>query len=371
MTVDYLNPDGSLNLQALPAGLDLTELLAGIRDEGIRCSTPDPTKYHDPSTQVTEGGGVPLMHLMRPGRGGVRGVIIPRATMFGASQGWNPHNPPDKTVVIDPHLPAATVKLDLARVTPATASQAIRACNDALGGASDVEALRTKASAAFHVMAKLGETQVPIPRDERGHPLKGAALQHAIRANPQTASAAPPKAVAASEFAGLVSQVVPAAAPAAPPVAPQFAVPGPAAPAAVAVDVPPPAPHTFLRSFAPESPVAAAERLAGAVPRLDAPTEPSYRVIFDMPSGEMEAPFHHVVRQEGAKPGTGTLVLVYDNRFKGPKFFPKPTAEPFAVYVDGSPTVFLVESTGIQFVKGDETFCVLMIAKERPVNGPS
>jgi hypothetical protein len=86
--------------------------------------------------------------------------------------------------------------------------------------------------------------------------------------------------------------------------------------------------------------------------------DPNRKVWFETDRGEMTAYYHDVVRSGAA------LVLVFDDRYRGGRFFPRVANEPFVVIVDDGPMALLVESTGFQYPYGHHTFHVLMVTRE-------
>ena len=71
---------------------------------GVRCSSDgeSASEYQDPSSHTFEGNGGRSLASLLPG--GLRGVVIPRATTFGGSRGFDPHKP--RLVNIDPDIKA-------------------------------------------------------------------------------------------------------------------------------------------------------------------------------------------------------------------------------------------------------------------------
>ncbi len=140
------------------------------------------------------------------------------------------------------------------------------------------------------------------------------------------------------------------------PSAPQPAPPPPPA-AAYAPPASAPAPNqggllSAMRGAQATASVAAPMTATGVV------EAPQVRVTFGLPVGDYEAYFH------GAVANGNTLALVYDDRYRGGgRFFPNPLDEPFAVAVEGHPTVYLVESTGMSYRYDERTHYVLLVVQ--------
>jgi hypothetical protein len=95
---------------------DIQALYNGTRipDTSVRVGTPDPTKYHDPATVLLEGDGRSIAEKSSVSMG-LRGVVVPRATLDGASMGFD-HEAPVPEVFIDPHLLHGKLRVDMARL---------------------------------------------------------------------------------------------------------------------------------------------------------------------------------------------------------------------------------------------------------------
>jgi hypothetical protein len=88
---------------------------------------------------------------------------------------------------------------------------------------------------------------------------------------------------------------------------------------------------------------------------------PTVQVVFEMEHfGTLPVNYHDVIVQEGF------IVLVFDNRHTGStKYFPPTqrgdTGPRMAINIVGTPDVFLVQTTGVQFEHESREFCVLVI----------
>lgn len=273
----------------------------------IRCSTPDPTAYHDPSSQQLEiaGGGTIASKL--PPRMGLRGTIIPRATPMGGSRGCNPHKP--GVVQIDPRPNMPAIKLDIGALDEAIIEDAFTKA-----GGDDMRQI------AFNTFRQLAK-RVPIAHSTR-------AAQVGQRDPVQNAAIVP------SAPTGLEA---------------------PARPASFG--------STPVESSRPASVIPPSVRLASATmqPQVNnnAVQPPTVKVTFEVAGfGTFETAYHRVVRGDDDI----SLVLVYDNRFQGGlKYFPQPSDSPMFVDVHDLPCVFQVRSAGLRFVVDNLEMCVLLI----------
>jgi hypothetical protein len=94
------------------------------------------------------------------------------------------------------------------------------------------------------------------------------------------------------------------------------------------------------------------------------PTEvsvpPNTKVTFEMEGwGTFEANYHEVIKNDCL------LVLVYDTRYKGGmKFFPQASKNLIAISVDGTDTIYFVNSYGNRFEHAGYEYCILVIDQE-------
>ena len=121
----------------------------------VRCSSTgeDASKYHDLSEVRFESNGRTLDSIL-PGRFGLKGAVIPRATPRGGSLGFDPHKP--RLVTIDPDIEGQSCVVDLSLVTPAAMDKAMKeaSANQLLAGKLDLIAAQ-----AFHNLAAQMEVQ--------------------------------------------------------------------------------------------------------------------------------------------------------------------------------------------------------------------
>jgi hypothetical protein len=285
-----------------------------------------------------------------PSRGMRGGTVVPSATEDGISLGWDPQHPPHNRVLVMDDANGA-VELDLDRLDPRKSALALQAAGQLVGPVTDVASRRERGLAAVHIAARNG-AGTPVT-DLR------SAMRRAGSAPGVTEPAPPP--AAEPVYAHKAAWAEPAAEPPAPVVAP--------APAPVgggrfnrasllrvvreAEPDPMPAPQEEPR-MTPADPYAR-EPLYQPPPPPPAPPEPSIEAWFETDAGEMTAYYHDAVRKDA------TLVLVYDNRYRGPRFFPRATDEPFVVVLGGGPLGLMVESPGITFDHDGKTFCVPLV----------
>ncbi len=352
--------------------LDKRARMGRVQDE---CSTSDPTKYHDPGTQFTSIDGAPLINKMRPGRWGLRGTIVPRATWFGGSQGVNPHKP-QQHVHVDPGT-KQHIEIDISRVTAANAKEAMRIVQGAVGAPRTIEELRLSQSATFHVLQQMEANAVPRQVDDRGRnttpggrtdmqfgkqgsqqsqpqiaPQQGNGTGIPIQPPPQAQPqpwGVPAHQPPQQQGWGSANQAQFAQQPAAQAVDP-MAVFGPQTPAHQA---PPGMPPQFQPQGQAQAPA----------------TQPTNKVTFGTALANQDAMFHSITRQYGPQGQGGILVLGVESAYPG-KCIPKTSNDPIAIHVHRTGEVFKVESCGIQYEHKGELLTHFLILEERNLNQP-
>lgn len=362
---------------------------------GVRCSSTgdDANKYHDPVAHTMEGtGNRSVASLLPGGSSGIRGVIIPRATVYGGSRGFDPHKP--RLVNIDPDIKGQACVVDLSQITKEKMEQAFTAASENPFVQGDIRLL---ASQTFHNLA-IGYEPVgiqssggPIPLDRRS-PL-GDTSYIVPRANlggGQKREELVEKPLSTQEVIS-------------PSITPRTVYPMPSLRKQAAVK-----PIEQIEEFEPMSPspnvagwqpmteefmdAADIEAMPTPTPRyvdqtsnhtpvqrqrlkpnpalikrpLSEPSglsvrAPSTKVIFEVDGwGMFESVYHEVIRNDCL------LVLVYDLRFKaGLKYFPPATDKLLAAKVDDS--VFFVHSFGNTFKHGDFEYCLLIIDQDAKI----
>lgn len=103
-------------------GLQKDAFWDGSGTSDVRSSSDhNPGLYYDPASAYKEKDNRSVASLL-PSRG-PRGVIIPRASRFGRSLGWNPEQP--VIVNIDPNIEGGSSVVDLSKLTKDQVNQAV------------------------------------------------------------------------------------------------------------------------------------------------------------------------------------------------------------------------------------------------------
>lgn len=324
---------------------DLSSFAASSRDTAVDCQSPDPTQYHDVRDQRT-AANKPLATTMPNGHG-IMGTVIPCASMFGGGLGFDLKQGSTK-VAIDPLYNGNNFTIDLTKITNDIARSASAIVNKHMPTATDIDGARCRHAAVFHVMKQ------HIDRDNE---TKGASH---VRLNNADAATMPSQAVPQEATQRQQTPATPQTSQAAPDVRPASFSQTQRQPQ------PREAQSNLLGSFQPPSPVPqGATTPATSVASPFGPM-PTVKVKFGMVVGDTEAMLHSVMRQEAADGGGGILILGLDTAYTGPRFMPRLRGdERMAVQVDGSPSIFLVESMGVQFEHRGELLTQFLIVNER------
>lgn len=267
--------------------------------------------YKDP-TKERLNNGLSVADAMR-GRG-LKGVIVSPAGVDGRSTNFDPH---DKNK-IDIHVVnpdgSNIHSLHLAQFTKAAIQQAVDAAKSKVPG-NDINAIRERAAMAFEELASFSGS-------------------------------------------GVVKKQ--------------------------AVVIPPPVPSVAAQTPAPEidraySPMAAFGLKRAAAPSKALPAQPAGAAASGPPTrlvyfekegiGTVPAFFHDVITELFPDESeSGFIVLVYDLSFDqaAARWFPPaddPYKRPWAVQIQNEKRLYLVHTTGFQFVYANREFCLLRVEK--------
>ena len=290
--------------------------------------------------------GRSLAELMRRGPGGVRGVVVSPSTPGGLPENYDPHDRKNLQIHVEPENGNAILTLD--KITEAAVTKALAAAKHRWPG-NDIAAIRERAAMAFEELARSATSGIQrvstkkaadaaTPRDEETE----------IDETLETLQAE------AAALAALDSE------------------PPPTVAKAVPVE-------KIDRGY---SPLAAFGLKKGAMPTNNCPIvvksaasgPPQKLVYFEKEGiGTVPAFFHEVLvnvaRPEPDSPEeSGFIVLVYDVRFEqsAARWFPPsndPYARPWAAKINDDNRLYLVHTTGFQYIYDSREFCVLRVEK--------
>jgi hypothetical protein len=306
------------------------------------------THYSDPS-QERMGNGRTMADLMRRGPGGLKGVVVSKATPGGRPDGYDPHDKSQIEIHVEPDGGNATMTLD--KITADTVNRALTVARNAVKGA-DIESIRERAAVAFEELARISTSNV------KRVPTK----QSAVRATPaaEVSSAAQETAEELALLDELHEEAESLR---------SLAPPRSAAPPIEKID----------RSYSPlaafgikKAPMATTS--APVITKSANSGPPQKLVYFEKEGiGTVPAFFHdvliHVARPEPDSPEeSGFIVLVYDVRFEqsAARWFPPsndPYARPWAAKISDDNRLYLVHTTGFQYIYDSREYCVLRVEK--------
>lgn len=326
---------------------------------GVRCSSigDDANRYHDPSEQHCEGSSGRSLASLLPSGAGVRGVVIPRATIFGGSRGFDAHKP--RLVNIDPDIKGQSCVVDLSKIDKEKMAQAFsEAANNPL--TQDDIALR--ASQTYHNLA-IGFEPVGMKstiRQQFGRlpPIMGGhgyVVPRALLGGGQEAQEVSPMRPFSKP--GIEDVVSPSITPKG--IYEEFEEE--TEEEEVVKEAEYVAPRPMFREQVTNNPKTKM-KLAGkplqdtkAISSYVAP--PSTKVTFEIENwGSFEACFSETIATDSV------LVLVYNLRCKEAMHYKPPTTESImAVRIQDVPKVFFVHSYGISFTHNDYEYTILAI----------
>ena len=299
------------------------------------------TQYRDPASERLSNGRA-MSDLMRRGPHGLRGVVVSKATPGGAPSGYDPHDRSAMKIHVEPDSANAVLTLD--KFTQTRVDAALAEAGRISPGA-DIDAIRERAAVAFETLARMANSGVQ-------------------RVPTKQAKAAPPPVEPDEE--SLMEDLVSAG-----------------ESLQQMDDTPPPrmAPpvEKIDRSY---SPMAAFGLKKHAMPATSTPVvarsaaagPPQKLVYFEKEGiGTVPAFFHEVLvqvaRPEPDSPEeSGFITLVYDVRFEqsAARWFPPsddPYQRPWAVQINDDNRLYLVHTTGFQYIYDSREFCILRVEK--------
>jgi hypothetical protein len=298
--------------------------------------------YRDPANERMENGRT-MLDVMR-GSKGLKGVIVAPATPGGIPINFNPHDRTKiKINVVDPNG-ANVGGLTLDNMTGPAVESAIEAAKLALPG-NDINSIRERAAMVFEELSKMeksGVQRVPATRQKK------------VVAAPQ------PALVDDEDEARAVSELLAEA-----PVA----------------DLPPI--EKIDRNYSPMAAFGLKKQTNTAIPTASAAAHksgpPQKLLYFEKEGiGTVPAFFHDVIVSVAqvspdSVEESGFIVLIYDLRFEqnAARWFPPsndPYQRPWAVQISEDRRLYLVHTTGFQYVYDNREYCILLVERALRAN---
>ena len=297
--------------------------------------------YGDPSREKLSNGRS-MSDLMRRGPGGLRGVVVSPATPGGLPENFNPHDRANLQVNIVNPDGSSSQSLSLNQMTREATEQALQIAAERVPG-NDINSIRERSAVAFEELARIASSGV------KRVPIKQAKATQVI-----------PQPAEDELLAELASAVLPAGT------------------AAVPVD-------QIDRNYSPMAAFGLKKNATAPVQNVVMPSTqrtiaPQKLVYFEKEGlGTVPAFYHDVIVQVSRDDPdnyeySGFMVLIYDLRFEqnAARWFPPandPYQRPWAALIKGDQRLYLVHTTGFQYVYDNREYCVLKV--ERAVIAPA
>lgn len=292
--------------------------------------------YQDPTQERMSDGRAMADLMPRRGRG-MPGVIVSPATKGGVPVNYNPHDLSNMSVTIEPDGPGKTV-LNIGKCTNEEVQAANAKAAQKYPG-QDIESQRERALYAFQLLAKPVPTPPPVPPAEKV--AARSSLEELLSEE--------------TMISELESAIEPEPAPAHLPV------------------------EQIDRTYSPMAAFGLKKRTGPSAPPAATPSStkigPPQRLVYFEKEGIGTVPafFHDVIvavtyTDETSIEESGFMVLIYDTRFEqsAARWFPPsndPYNRPWAVQISGENKLYLVHTTGFQYVYDSREYCILLVEK--------
>ena len=304
-------------------------------------------QYGDPATERMNNGRS-MADLMRGGAKGIRGVIVAPSTPGGVPINFDPHARGSIQINIEPDGPNSQ-SMTLDQITAGSVAQAMSIAKNQVVG-NDINSIRERAAVAFEELAKIAKSGV------QRVPVKKAAV--VVKPPP-----VPPAVEEAELLAELEEEVRYA------PVYGEVRQP-----ATVPVE-------KIDRSYSPmaafgmkKQPMPITTSQQTAITKNVTAGPPQKLTYFEKEGiGTVPAFFHDVIvsvsrAETDSVEESGFIVLVYDLRFdqNAARWFPPsndPYQRPWAVKIADDTRLYLVHTTGFQYVYDNREYCILMVER--------
>lgn len=298
--------------------------------------------YKDPSEIQMENGRT-MADYMRRGPAGLRGVVVGKATAGGTPVNYDPHDMSKVRInIIDPNG-KNTTDISLSEFTPDRLNAAMAKASETIAG-DDIESIRERAAMVFEEMANMAKSGVQrVPSK---------------RTNALPAPLPPPEE---DEIVNELEEEIQ-----------QTFAPAPSSPPIEKID----------RNYSPMAAFGLKKKTTAPMQNAVASTgghaqrvgPPQKLVYFEKEGiGTVPAFFHDVIvsltaTDEYGLEESGFLVLVYDLRFEqnAARWFPPandPYNRPWAAQISDDRRLYLVHTTGFQYVYDSREYCILMVEK--------
>lgn len=300
--------------------------------------------YKDPSEIQMENGRT-MADYMRRGPHGLRGVVVGKATAGGTPVNYDPHDMSKvKINVVDPNG-NSTSNIAISEFTSDRMNVALAKANEKFPG-DDIESTRERAAMVFEElakMAKFGVQRVPVKKT------------NATPIPAQTDDIDETEMVEELEHE----------------VAQHMLPPAVNGPPLDKID----RAYSPLAAFGLKKKQSTPTQIAASSAAHTARFGPPQKLVYFEKEGIGTVPafFHDVIvslttTDEYGLEESGFIVLIYDLRFEqnAARWFPPandPYQRPWAAQINDDARLFLVHTTGFQYVYDNREYCVLMVER--------
>lgn len=286
--------------------------------------------YKDPRDEKMQDGRS-LADLMRRGPGGLRGVVVAKATRGGTPENFNPHDITNVSVnVVNPDG-SNSYSLPLSKISSDTMSRAQAVAKQRMPG-EDIESIRERSAMVFEELARLSAgvktvNNKPVPPPVPSGPTEEQLVQELESA---IAPLSPPLEQIDRNYSPMAA----------------FGLKKPSITASAAPNI-----STSSRVAAPQKLVYFEKEGLGTVPAF-------YHEVLVQITRDDPDNYEY----------TGFMVLIYDLRFEqnAARWFPPandPYQRPWAAQIKGDQRLYLVQTTGFQYVYDNREYCVLRVER--------
>jgi DNA-binding transcriptional regulator YiaG len=301
-----------------------------------------------------------MADLMRGGPRGLKGVVVGPSNGGGTPVNFNPHDRNSIAINVEPD--GINSQLTLGQMTAERVSQALAMANNLVPG-NDIESIRERAAVAFEELAKISKSsvqRVPIKQAAfaipKPPPVPPAQPQHADDDETTAMIAELDAEVDELEKYGRQPN----------PLIKQLTMPP-----IEKID----RSYSPMAAFGLKKPPAHMSSTQQPVITKTAQVGPPQKLLYFEKEGIGTVPafFHevlvNVMRQDVDTPEeNGFLVLIYDLRFEqnAARWFPPsndPYGRPWAVQISEDNRLYLVHTTGFQYVYDSREYCVLLVER--------
>lgn len=301
--------------------------------------------YQDPASVQLENGRT-MADVINRGRYGLRGVVVGKATAGGTPVNYDPHDMSKVRINIIDSEGKNINSLGFDQMTKERVNATIADIEQKLPG-DDIETIRERAAMVFEELARNGNAG--IQKTSINRPVPPRAKQYSDDA----------------EEAELVNEL-------------QEEINQP-------VSVSPPIEkidrgYSPMAAFGLKKKTAAAQQAVGTAATSTSRVGPPQKLVYFEKEGIGTVPafFHDIIvstspTDEDSLEESGFMVLIYDLRFEqnAARWFPPandPYQRPWALQINEDSKLYLVHTTGFQYVYDNREYCVLLV--ERAVMSP-